>query len=67
MVKLRFERDYLMRQYKIIIRGFGYAVVKAENRSKAFNKAYKQVKEIGYYSNLIEFKKDVISLRLLRD
>lgn len=56
-----------MRLYKIDIKSLGNGTVHADDRSKAYAKVYSKLKHIGYYSNFIEFKKDVLSLRIVKE
>ena len=56
-----------MKQYRVEVKGLGIAVIEAESRSEAYKKAFKQLKWIGYYSSFIEFKQDVVSLRVIKD
>lgn len=56
-----------IKEYRIGIKGLGFGLIHAENRDKAYAKAYKVVKDIGYYKNYIEFKKDVKSLKEVKE
>lgn len=56
-----------MKQYRVEVKGVGIAVIEAESRSEAYKKAFKQFKWIGYHSNFIKFKQDLVSLRVIKD